>query len=295
MILSCGSKTFLVGEYVALMGGPCLLATTAPRFKLEVKNGTGINPFHPESPAGLLWKKTALTQKLDAQFLKTHAGGGFGASSAEFLLLSSAIQALQAKASEAQLEADLFAMLNEYAEVNRGRVPLPSGADVIAQARGSVTLFEKTQGRIETSAWGFANLGFLLVSTGNKLATHEHLAQLDLQNLDLETLTELTRQAIQAHRIHHELNFIETIRKIRKQLKSQGLEAEKTTQMIDELERAPSIRAIKGCGALGADVLLLLVENKDLLRIRELVSKKYQVIASHQDLTEGILVESTNI
>ena len=59
--LSAPSKTFLVGEYLALSGGPSLVATTGQRFQLVLQKVNEENPLvnklnkagiHPESPAG---------------------------------------------------------------------------------------------------------------------------------------------------------------------------------------------------------------------------------------------------
>ena len=60
--LSVPSKTFIVGEYIALKGGPTLILSTNPRFELKA---TSSNPYfsdieklaHPDSPAGKLIRK----------------------------------------------------------------------------------------------------------------------------------------------------------------------------------------------------------------------------------------------
>ena len=40
--ISCPGKTFLVGEYSALYGAPCLLVSTHPRFYFSVEVPTDI-------------------------------------------------------------------------------------------------------------------------------------------------------------------------------------------------------------------------------------------------------------
>lgn len=294
MILSCPSKTFLLGEYLVLNGGPSLLLGTEPRFELRVQRGAGKSPFHPESPAGKLWARFSnITGHWSAEFVNPSALGGLGASGAEFLLLYSAIKASQAVSIEAQLEQDHSEMLQLYWELSSQTGARPSGADLVAQARGGVTLFERSQGRLESTSWGFPNLGFILFSTGHKTPTHEHLRSLG--EWDSSALENLTRQALQAHRIKHEQNFVDSVRKVRETLKFLGFEAPTTTKIIDELSKAPSIRAIKGCGALGADVICALVDDKDLVRISELLSRKYTIIANHHHLSEGLFFKSTHV
>src|SRR5262249_128237 len=91
--LTVPSKTYLVGEYLSLQGGPALLLNTAPRFKLTVNEKTaGDNhAFFPvESPAGKYLKKyQKFFKKFSLTFHDPYDGkGGFGASSAQFCLLA---------------------------------------------------------------------------------------------------------------------------------------------------------------------------------------------------------------
>ena len=83
------SKTFVLGEYSVLHGGPAILLASEPYFslRLEEKNENK-NPFHPLSPAGKLWELEPLLKTKSYLFSDPHHGlGGFGASSAEFIAL----------------------------------------------------------------------------------------------------------------------------------------------------------------------------------------------------------------
>ena len=42
------AKTFLVGEYLALTGGPSIILTTTPCFELRQCNNLGLHGVHPE-------------------------------------------------------------------------------------------------------------------------------------------------------------------------------------------------------------------------------------------------------
>src|SRR5690606_39000184 len=99
------SKTFLLGDYLSLLGGPALLLNTEPRFQglLEsiqptVKSSAiadkiqAIEPYpgiHPQSPAGKFLQRHASDfADCNLTFFDPHQGaGGFGASSAQFLMV----------------------------------------------------------------------------------------------------------------------------------------------------------------------------------------------------------------
>ena len=99
--LSVPGKVFLGGEYLALTGGTALLAGIEPRFRMLVEE-TSLeqkNPFHENSPAGKLWLKY---QKQLAgyrvRFIDPFEGkGGFGGSTAEFVLLFSFLNFIKSK------------------------------------------------------------------------------------------------------------------------------------------------------------------------------------------------------
>src|SRR4051812_36096175 len=89
--LSVPAKTFLVGEYLALSGGPSLVITTLPRFELETDPQALRNPFAFASPAGKLWESDPLKPKLKFRDPFEEAGG-LGASTAQFALLYAALR-----------------------------------------------------------------------------------------------------------------------------------------------------------------------------------------------------------
>ena len=287
MILSCPAKTFLLGEYVALDGGPCLLVGTHPRFELKIQNGSGENPFHAGSPAGKLWTKhSSQTKNWSAQFVNPLQVGGLGASSAEFLLLHTALNVQQTLAWEAQLEPDLSEILREYAETNTDSGAQPSGADIAVQLKGGVTLFEKARGKISRKSWGFDKLSFLLFSTGVKIPTHEHLR--NLSNWERAPLLLAVEKGIQAFRDQDETSFIESIQQTQKTLKNLGFEADSTSSILKNLAGNPKVKAAKGCGALGADVILVICGREDKEELRQSLAGQLRFLASESDLSEGL-------
>lgn len=287
MILSCPTKTFLLGEYLAMKGEPCLTASTGPRFVLSISRGPGASPFHPDSPAGRLWAKSSeTTSGWSASFEAPVGVGGMGASSAEFLLLHTALQVRETLAWEAQLEPDLAELLREYAECSAGRGAPPSGADLVAQLKGQVTLFERERGRVESRGWGFSDLSFLLFSTGVKVPTHEHLAT--LKEWDSTALRLAVDVGVSAWLNRDSQGFLESVMATRGSLRALGFEAETTTSLLADITARPGVLAAKGCGALGADVIALFCRPSDKDSLRDAVSGKLRFLGSESDLAEGL-------
>ena len=58
--LEIPSKTFLIGEYLALKGTSSLILSSGPGFQVAV--GEGTSDFVPESPAGQFLQKNNLQE-----------------------------------------------------------------------------------------------------------------------------------------------------------------------------------------------------------------------------------------
>ena len=70
-VFSAPGKTFLFGEYLALNGGPAIVASTGPRFELKVSKGEGLcHDIHPKSLAGLWMRANAFDfSNVDIEFI----------------------------------------------------------------------------------------------------------------------------------------------------------------------------------------------------------------------------------
>src|SRR5437773_791580 len=147
LILTVPSKSFFVGEYTALNGGPAIIVATAPRFELKVRQGAGwLVGIDKNSPAGQLVKKYALFfNQFDMEFTDPHLGrGGWGASTAQFLACYALLQWQDTASFESDIESEKYfdshRMLNTYKEVAwDGKGIAPSGADLIGQLKGGFT------------------------------------------------------------------------------------------------------------------------------------------------------------
>ena len=313
LMIKIPSKTFLMGEYLALIGGPCLLLNTAPFFCLQVNDAERLAyNFSDHSPAGKLIKSKQLGG-LHLNFIDPHdEQGGLGASSAQFLSiytlfhhLGTLPQGLQNTTHHSRRRAsqytnmgrgaseqqtlflkddrhtsldwlDLLSCYQRKACYPNGLVP--SGADLIAQLIGGITLFEQQKKRLLKFENPFEHLTYVIIRTNVKIATHEHLHHLLEQlkpnhseagiegnrtrlksHYDFEPLKEIVLNAERAIQQHEEYTFCEAINQYHFALDQLGLIASHTQVLIQKIQDYPNLKACKGCGALGADILLAIV------------------------------------
>lgn len=273
MAYSIPAKTFLLGEYVALFGGPAIIATTTPCFEVACSDA-GAEAFHPDSPAGMYLQDK--TQKL-AHWHDPYAGiGGLGASSAQFL------GAYLANTVTETLNHD--ALLHAYWQCAKHAKQKPSGYDVLAQASAGLVYLHHHKEEYQSFGWPFADIGFLLLHTGNKLATHHHLDAVELDKAKLEqTLTPIVERAKAAIKIKSAKHFIAAINDYARALDALDLVCDETRALLKTL--SSEVLAAKGCGAMGADVLLLVLPKDKIKTKQEALHKQgFKVLASDEDL-----------
>lgn len=291
--LSIPGKTFMAGEYLALTGQPALLLATEPRFVLQVTEGTVSQaPFHPDSPAGQFWQRHRdFFSDFQLKFKDPYQVGGFGASTAQFALLHSLYQLQDKRHVEAERFYDWHLMLNDYRSLKYEGAP-PSGADLIGMLSGRLTWFDRNNGKIQTFGWPFQEADFLLIHTGQKLVTHEHLKSLGaFETSAFEIAMMQVQQGLS--QIDFKL-FIEGLSAYRSELQRQGKVASFTSQTVRELESHAEILFAKGCGALGADVILVLTLKKDSEKTRSLLEKRnLKVIADSSKVASGLQIQNS--
>lgn len=265
------AKTFLLGEYAALQGDSAIILTTPPYFKVEQLAKKELIQIHPQSPAGLFWAETNPPYGL--AFHDPYQGiGGLGASSAQFVGVYLAYAALQKR------EWDIAHLLsNYYRYAWNGQGLCPSGYDVVAQTKADCVYINKKNQLFETYAWPFPDLTFILIHSGHKLPTHQHLEKLtSLQ--ETAYLSSIVDKAKQAFQTRDSALFIKCIQDYQHQLIQLNLTASHTKNLIQELQQYPDIQAIKGCGALGADILLILTHTEKAQTTLNYLKNKYMVI-----------------
>ena len=278
---SIPAKTFLLGEYVAITGAPAIVLTTSPCFELTLTEQPGFGGIHPESPAGRWWLACGFTDKGLVWHDPYQGHGGLGASSAQFL------GAYMASMHILKKEARQDAMLEAYLQNAWGGVGMrPSGYDVLAQSMRGCVYLDRQQSLYQCYTWPFQEMTFLLLHTGQKLATHHHLQAMSLPN-DLDKLSAIVEQANHAFEQADDALMINAVNAYHQQLEKMDLVAEHSAKYIRVLREDADILAAKGCGAMGADVILILVPTKRALNVRSRLSEKgWNMIATRSDLYE---------
>ncbi len=259
-LFSVPSKTFLIGEYLATQGGTALIANTTPRFKLSLETKIGPAPLHQgiaeTSPAGrFLYRYQADFAKFDLEFSDPHDGkGGLGASSAQYaLLLYIYLSVVKAKKDVPGLA---FSFLEEYISDSWSGVGIrPSGADMLAQIIGGLAVVATSTHCLFSLKWPFANLDFSLFRTGHKLATHEHLKNVGL--IPKGILQEIADITIKGLKENNESIFLAGIKSYGETLAQFKLLADSSAALIKNIYAWPETLAAKGCGAMGADIILV--------------------------------------
>jgi len=252
MKLNAPSKTFFIGEYAVLAGYPALVATTPPYFELVIDEASDpeLLNIHPNSPAGKLWaehpdKKGRLT------FCDPHEGrGGYGASSAQFLMVYQWLHQIFEWDHE-----KLFTLLACYKQYAGSK---PSGADLLSQAVGGFVIVNPEKKEIESTTWPFDSIAWQLQHTGHKCSTHQHLDALTQD--DFTQLGKLAETGIAAYRAKDASQFFTLINQYYDALLQLNLVHDTTQFIIEECRQQPTLLAAKGCGAMGADVVLTLSE-----------------------------------
>jgi mevalonate kinase len=265
--VSAPSKTFLVGEYVALQGGPTLILTTAPRFSLHITAyRQHYHPFKAQgitaaSPAGQFLRQTADEwHGLGLNFYDPYHGiGGFGASTAQLVMVMAfAKWRKRYQLSTLQIAYDPETMVQNYQKLTwKGEGVAPSGADFIAQWHGNICLFHRQAKQLLQFEWPFPDIQWVLIHTGQKLVTHHHLCH--LPSVDTVPLATLAAQANQSLQTANAQEFVAAVQAYGDALQQQQLVTPFSKQLLTQLQQRPEVLAAKGCGAMGADVVLALI------------------------------------
>lgn len=294
LVFSIPGKTFIAGEYLALHGGPTLLLASEPRFELHVNPGQGrSSTIHPQSPAGkLITEQLHYFSQFDLEFVDPHQGrGGFGASTAQFLGVYALLMWGPSVFHEPQQFLDYRHLLETYYKVAwNSQGHRPSGADLIGQLQGSLTFFDKGQGQIAVKSWPFEDLEFFVVHTGNKVATHTHLQSLgDFPEQGL--LNDFTHLR-QAFDVADSELFVQAINGYAQTLRGLNFTCEPTLKLLSSVKALSGVLAVKGCGALGADVIFVVCQKgQSEALLNFLRQQNLAVTATVQDISAGLQMQ----
>jgi mevalonate kinase len=288
--LSCPSKTFLLGEYLVLNQGAALVLNTLPRFELNVNTrGEGsVQGVSPDSPAGQWMRQNKLVfSSVDVDFIDPHFGrGGFGASSAQYMLTNIVTQVL--KNPEKHEDFNIESIWRAYRQMEMVSTEglKPSGADIVSQYAGGLCEVMTDPFQFKSYKWPFADYSALLVHTGVKLATHEHLR--GLKRLDTDELESIYARAMEMMSIGDAPAFFDSVNDYYAELLEMSLVAEQTQVAVATLLSKPFIRAAKGCGAMGSDVIAVFIANQNReLALNLIAELNLKLIADSDTLERG--------
>lgn len=266
-------KTFLLGEYAVLRSAPALIMCHDPSyvFRVSHQKREGLISlqefFHPESPAGYLVHHSALREaQIFLSCQHEYGQGGFGLSTAEFWMAHQLLRLMDRSgqrdflsAASLQLDVDHLDLLQTYWRVfdaqKRNR---PSGADLQAQSKGGLCYVDQKQSVLQSMHWPFQDLCLLVIPTGKKLKTHQHLQ--NMQQMDLGDLVRLSETILTVLKQGDQGIFVALVQQYGQLLEQKGLLAPATKELMGSLRQISGVLAVKGCGAMGADSMLSVVE-----------------------------------
>lgn len=304
------SKTFLLGEYVALTGGPSLLLNTPEYFILNFNKKTKTNSLgsllsKKSHPATLLldkYKKKILPSDLkffnifvnSCSFEDPYKGsGGFGCSGAEFLSIYFIIKVYKIfygkkniTKQELKKEWDIF-LLQEKKTLNafntfKSLTHLGSGFDILSQLFGFITLLKSAEEKtIEHSGpvqcknllWPFTNYKFALLKSTKKINTYEHLLGLSSSKLKSvgQYLEPIVKKGVVALQSQSVGDFLSAVSEQQNLLEKESLVSAESIQIVKKILALPKVLASKSCGALGADTFLFFYSKNDEQFIKDTI------------------------
>lgn len=273
------SKTFVIGEYLAINGTASMIMATEPSFFVKIIKDKTFG-FHSESPAGRL-KEKYHQKDHGFSFFDPHEGrGGFGRSTAEYLAVYLYEQILQRgeKSLTENILDDLEEFVHNYQSLSRGEYQ-PSGADLVAQVCGGLCWYDGHNFNAEQLAWPFPGYDIFVFHTGKKLATHEHLKE--LKPTDLRALIPVLLAARTSFDQANLKVFCESLNYYYDILGEMGLSDKTVQKSVKKLRSFPEVLAAKGCGAMGVDTVIVVGEKSNQNAIRNLcLNEDFQFISA---------------
>ena len=284
--ISCPAKTFLIGEYAVLDGGPAIILNTKPRFICQIKKNhkTSLIDIPKQSPAGQ-WIKKNPHDFHCVQIEWTHEShllkNGLGFSSAQFNIVYAYSFILREGHINHLKPKEIW---RSYRSLNFDGFK-PSGADIITQWVGGLGIFEQDPLHVETLTSYFPDLECLILKTGESFDTHEYLKNFKMT--DLSDLKKISQSAVSSIKEKKQDQFISNINEYRISLKKKDYIIKKSKSILKEIEKIKAIKAFKTCGAMGAETLIVFYDKKKDSEVKEALSF-LEIVADSDDLTYGL-------
>jgi len=309
-LVTVPSKTFLSGEYGALLDGPALLINSQPRFQIRFDHFEDkqafINPIDNEKNPLFAYcaENEEFLFDFDVHFDDPYGGaGGFGASSAQWAALYAFINQFQnpfkSLFDKTQNNYDFLknldfsfieSFIKKYRSYTKEKYP-PSGYDVISQWIGKIAYIDIKRKILKRMDWPFDDIGFVLAKSPDKVATHEHLKHIGaIPALEIETVVHNIQKSLEEKNSNQ---FVNWVQKNYELFLKTGFVERQAQSRIEALRKMDGVLAVKGCGALGADVFFMVI---DMKKWNEFSSNakilQLPVVATHRTLSYGFEVHT---
>ncbi|MCZ0932152.1 MAG: hypothetical protein OXJ52_03255 [Oligoflexia bacterium] len=283
--ISCPAKTFIVGEYAVLDGGPAIVLNTSPRFVCRIQKNSTAGKIHlaENSPAGQWIKKHPQDfHSIQLEWINNYENkGGLGFSSAQFNILYAYSFILREGHIDQINPKEIW---RSYRNLKFDGF-VPSGADIITQWVGGVTVFEQSPLSIETLTSSLPGLDCLVLRTGDYFETYKYLKNFKLK--DVSDLKKIAQLAVTAMKQKEETAFVSAINDYRKALKRKNYITAKSEEILSRLEKVKAIKALKACGAMGAETLIVFYNKQDKEEVKKETSF-LETSATGEQITYGV-------
>lgn len=271
MKLMIPGKTFLVGEYSVLVGGKALGVATSPYFEADL-DSPKMHPVHENSAAGLFLKTMGHSSLEINTVASQFSVGGFGFSTAEFITA----WFKKTKARPTDVSGFMKPMVQEYRDLfdidEKLKKTKPSGADLVIQLLGKIAYFDPQVVASQSCSWPFTDLGFDIISTGIKIATHDHVASLDLNQI--KKMIPVSDRTVDCFLNKKEDEFIDHLRLWSQTLVENNLQLNHSIELKQIIEKCDSVILAKPNGALGADTITVFYRQKHKKIVREYLNEQ---------------------
>lgn len=283
--ISCPAKTFILGEYAVLDGGSAIVLNTAPRFAVRIQKNSKapLLDLEKNSPAGQWVKKNSHDfQAVQLDWINPYGHqGGLGFSSAQFNILYAYSSILREGGIDQIKPQEVW---RNYRSLHFEGF-LPSGADVITQWIGGVCVFEQNPLSVETLTSSFPDLSCFILKTGERFETYKYLKEFQLS--DVSDLKKIAQEGVTAIKQRDELAFIEALNDYRKGLQAKNYVSPKSQEILEKIGKIKSIKAYKGCGAMGSETLIIFFKKQDEENVKKEISF-LECLTDGSQLTYGV-------
>lgn len=285
------SKTFLVGEYLALEQHCGMVINTQPCFELTI---SAEQPFlfSKNSPADIFFQEhEALFRHSTFTFVDPyHESGGFGASSAQFVALAMLKKFLE-NHSNTLSEQDIQDIHQSYLSVIEKNNSRASGIDVVGQCLGQIAIVDCKHHIYQSHPWPFEQLSLLLFKTPFKIRTHEHVS--NVKHIPINALNNIFDETKNTFLAGDQDKFLLAVQHYAHVLQQHDLILKEISNFCFLLSRKFPNAVSKGCGALGADVVLVLIDKQQKNDIKKWI-EQYEMtfIADEDSLSKGVSLKT---